>query len=41
MVVGDLGEPGAPAQVLAGEDVRDADGLISYESLQRILGDDA
>ncbi|MBK8446787.1 MAG: HAD-IA family hydrolase [Micropruina sp.] len=41
VVVGDLGEPGAPAQVLAGEDVRDADGLISYESLQRILGDDA
>lgn len=41
VVVSDLGEPGAPAHVLAGEDVRDADGLISYESLQRILGDDA
>ena len=41
IVVSDLGEPDAPAQLIAGEDVRDADGLISFESLERIRADDA
>ena len=41
VVVGDLGEPGTPAQVLAGEDVRDARGVIGLEALERIVRADA
>lgn len=41
IVVSDLGEPNAPAQLIAGEDVRDADGLISFESLERLVADEA
>ncbi len=35
-VVENLGEPGSPAVLLAGEDVRDSRGVIGLESLQRI-----
>jgi len=41
VVVTDLGEPGAPAQLIAGEDVRDQHGLIGFGSLQRLIGADA
>lgn len=41
IVVSDLGEPGAPAELISGEDVRDAEGLISFESLQRIAQENA
>lgn len=37
VVVKDLGEPGSPAVVLAGDDVRDSRGVIGIESLQRIV----
>ena len=41
VVVSDLGEPAAPAQLISGEDIRDAEGLISFESLQRIAQENA
>ena len=41
IVVSDLGEPGAPAELISGEDIRDAEGLISFESLQRIAQENA
>lgn len=39
IVVSDLGEPGAPAALIAGDDVRDAEGLITVASLERIVGE--
>lgn len=36
VVVENLGEPGSPAVVLAGDDVRDDRGVIGLESLERI-----
>ena len=41
VVVEDLGEPGLPAVVLAGDDVRDARGVIGLESLERIAAANA
>jgi HAD superfamily hydrolase (TIGR01509 family) len=38
VVVENLGEPGSPAVVLAGDDVRDDRGVIGLESLERIAG---
>lgn len=40
IVVSDLGEPGAPARLIAGEDVRH-DGMITFASLQTIAGENA
>lgn len=41
VVVEDLGEPGSPAVVLAGDDVRDERGVIGLESLEKIAAANA
>ena len=38
-VVADLGEPGRPAELRSGQDVRDGRGVIGFESLLRIAKD--
>ncbi len=40
-VVADLGEPGRPAELRSGQDVRDGRGVIGFESLQRIAKENA
>jgi hypothetical protein len=37
VVVSDLGEPGAPAQVRAGLDVRNDEGVVDVAALSRVL----
>ena len=40
IVVSDLGEPDAPAELIAGDDVRH-DGMITFASLQTIARENA